>query len=514
MLLKHAAFEHYVDAFNRHDRERVKNHVANHACWDWMQENIPLFECPDSDIEQVYYFRWWTYRKHIRNTPDGFVVTEFLPDVRHTGKYNTSALSAGLHIREGRWLHDARYLQEYALFWFRKWGAPRKYNTWLAAAVEQFCHVTGNLAFAQELLPDLVRNHEAKEQSHRHASGLLWCRDTPEDGGEFSISGHGLRPTLNSYMYGDASAIARMAEAAGQDDVAGRFAERAAQLKERVQQHLWDPEAEFFKTFPLARQEDAVNDWDFRSVAGRHNVRELYGYIPWMFELPDPGYEAAWKQLLDPAGFLAPYGPTTAEQRHPRFMRYRVKRCQWDGASWPFTTSMALMALANLLTAYEQDVVTPCDYLDTLRTYARSQHRTLPYGDVIPWIGEDLHPQSGIWLARAIIFEGWGKAVRDLNQGLDRGKDYNHSCYCDLVIGGLVGLKPRTDERVEVMPLVPADIWDWFCLDNVRYHGRTLTICYDRTGQRYNRGKGLRIFADGKELAHAKTLGRLSGMLP
>ena len=44
---------------------------------------------------------------------------------------------------------------------------------------------------------------------------------------------------------------------------------------------------------------------------------------------------------------------------------------------------------------------------------------------------------------------------------------------------------------------MPAGTWDYFCLDQVRYHGRWLTILYDKTGERYHQGKGLRVFADG-----------------
>ena len=91
---------------------------------------------------------------------------------------------------------------------------------------------------------------------------------------------------------------------------------------------------------------------------------------------------------------------------------------------------------------------------------------------------------------------------------------YNHSNYCDLVITGLVGLRPRADDRVEVNPLVPPGTWDWFCLDNVRYHSRILTILWDKTGMRYNKGKGFRIFADGHDIASTDDLHRLTGKLP
>ena len=37
-------------------------------------------------------------------------------------------------------------------------------------------------------------------------------------------------------------------------------------------------------------------------------------------------------------------------------------------------------------------------------------------------------------------------------------------------------------------------------LDNVLYHGHNLTILWDKNGDRYHCGKGLRIFVDGKEV--------------
>ena len=66
---------------------------------------------------------------------------------------------------------------------------------------------------------------------------------------------------------------------------------------------------------------------------------------------------------------------------------------------------------------------------------------------------------------------------------------------------------------VEVNPLVPADTWDWFCLDRVPYHGRMLTILWDKTGKRYGKGAGLRVLVDGNEIVHSDTLSRVSGKL-
>jgi hypothetical protein len=39
-------------------------------------------------------------------------------------------------------------------------------------------------------------------------------------------------------------------------------------------------------------------------------------------------------------------------------------------------------------------------------------------------------------------------------------------------------------------------MWDYFLLDNIYYKGKKLTVLYDKTGEKYARGKGLQIFVD------------------
>ncbi len=499
-VLKPEAFEHYIDRFNSEDEELYVQHIPNAQAWQFLQTNIPLFECPDKGIERTYYFRWWTYRKHIKSTPDGFVITEFLPPVGWAGKHNTINCAAGHHFYEGRWLHDPQYLNDYATFWFRKGGAVRSYSFWAADALWARFQVNGDKDFLVGLLPDLIRNYEEWEKSRLEPDGLFWQIDD-RDGMEVSIGGTGKRATINSYLYGDAVALAKIATLAGREDVAKKYRERAERIKTLVQSKLWDRDAQFFKTLP--RDKQSLVD-----------VRELHGYTPWYFNLPDMGYEQAWKQLMDPQGFYAPFGPTTAEQRHPKFaVSYRGHECQWNGPSWPYATSVALTALANVLNNYEQNVITKADYLKLLTIYARSHSLAREDGRVVPWIDENLDPRTGAWLSRTRL-KSWRNGTWDPGKGgKERGKDYNHSTYCDLVISGLVGLRPRSDDTVEVHPLVPPGTWDWFCLDNVLYHDRLLTILWDRTGDKYGRGQGLRVFADGRQIAQSDSLGRVTGTL-
>ena len=69
-------FKPWVDGFNADDTELYPGAIPNAQAWAFLRQNVPDFECPDRRFEELYYFRWWTYRKHIKATPDGFVITD------------------------------------------------------------------------------------------------------------------------------------------------------------------------------------------------------------------------------------------------------------------------------------------------------------------------------------------------------------------------------------------------------------------------------------------------------
>ena len=510
-----STMEAYVNEFNANDIENVVNHIPNAYAAEWMGRNVPLFECPDKYIERTYYFRWWTYRKHIKNTPDGFVITEFLPQVSWSKKHNTINCSAGHHFYEGRWIHDKGYLDDYARFYFGKGGDPggvtKVYSHWLTDGIYARYLVNGDRAFVTGLLDSLINNHDnwskdgrpgdGWQKSRKLSNGLFWQIDSWE-GGEFSIGGTGIRPMINSYMYSGAMAVGKIAALAGRKETSEKYFSEAAELRKLVQEDLWDPADGFFKTLRHkdVRTDQYWNDAAEECESGRLvRVKELFGYVPWYFNLPEDGkgYEKAWRYLTDSSFFAAPAGPTIPERNHPNF-RVNESGCMWCGASWPFSTSQTLTAMANLLNHYEQDFVDRNDYFALLKTYAKSHVKTLGNGKVVSWLDESLNPFTGEWIPT----EGTPP----------RGKDYNHSTFCDLVITGLAGLRPGEGNILEVNPLVP-EAWDYFCLGNVLYHGIILTIVWDRTGEKYGIGKGLQVFADGKRIAGSPSIRNISSKI-
>ncbi len=276
-------YKHYVAYFNKMEDENIVQAISNDESWDWMKKNIPLFDCPQENFREMYYYRWWTLRKHIEKTPVGFAITEFLVNRSYADKYNLIASAIGHHTYESRWLHNPVYLKENLKVWYRgNDGKPmeklHKFSSWTSDAVYNYYLLTKDKDFVVDMLPDLEADYRAWESERRKPTGMFWQEDV-KDGMEEQISGgrnvKNERPTINSYMYGNAVALAKMAEIAGKMDWVKLYSAKADTLKKLVEKNLWNPNANFFETV--------------KEEGGFANVREEIGFIPWYFNHASKG---------------------------------------------------------------------------------------------------------------------------------------------------------------------------------------------------------------------------------
>jgi len=250
-------------------------------------------------------------------------------------------------------------------------------------------------------------------------------------------------------------------------------------------------------------------------------VREIQGLSsPWYFGVPPSdvanNYAGAWAQLFDLYGFAAKWGPRTAERRSPCYNYSVDHECNWNGPSWPFETSKAITGAANVLNDYPVDTshLTQDTYFELLSQYARAHVRMtavnaepwLLSGTGKCWIGEDFHPDDGYWLARQIMYDKGDKMK-------DRGHNYNHSTFCDLILSGLLGVRPGPSSTLIINPLVPRKKMRYFAVDGLRIHGRSVAVAYDADGSRYCKGAGLNVYVDGKLAASAADVQKLSVQL-
>lgn len=508
--MKRQFWENYVDKFNRNDEELTKQSIPNEQAIAWMLDNIPVFECPDKTLEETYYFRWWVFRKHIKQTPEGRIITEFLPPVYWAGPYNSINCAAGHHFAELRWLRNTEVAQEYAKFWFRGSGNVASYSSWIVQAIYEYAKAKNDFSIASDLLSEFDAYYASVEQNNMTQYGLFWSYDD-RDAMELSISGSGLRPTLNSYMYANAQAIAAIADECGKEEMAEKYRGKAKDLYRLMHERLWDEKGQFFKVIPQQHRDDIIPSFSFDDIQPERNAREAIGYIPWAFGIPQEHQDIAWKYLNDPSHFAAPFGPTTAERCHSEYRNTRSDHeCQWNGPSWPFATTQVLDGMIAALQSNRPTRLNREDFLQVLSGYAMSHYRKVKNGNVINWLDENLDPDTGEWLSRRIL-EDWGWP--DEKGGYERGKDYNHSAFCDLVIRGICGIKLTDSNSLIIDPLVPSDSWTYFSLQDLPYKKRYITILFDSDGTHYGKGTGLLVFIDDKCVASAPNLQALEVLL-
>ncbi|NWK97002.1 glycogen debranching protein [Sphingobium lactosutens] len=473
----------------------------------WYRDRIPFFESADPKIDAVYYYRWQVFRGHQRDLgEEGYITTEFFDDVdwqRHP--YASLNDASGFHIGEGRWLNDRRFTDDYINFMYRSGGNDRHFTDHMADSVWGRYLVDGDRADAIEHLSVMNHIYRLWDDKYDFDKGLYFVEPLL-DATEYTVSsidasggkdgfrgGDAFRPSVNSYMFANARALSKMAELAGNKAMAVGYAARADALQKHVLTDLWSDRLTHFIDRHQSRKNEFVNYWDpIRN-------RELVGYLPWMFDLvpDDAKYAQAWTHLLDPASLAGKAGMRTVEASYEYYMRqYRYlgkdPECQWNGPIWPYQTTQVLHGMANLLDhAKATGPVTRSAYMRLLRQYAALHYQ----GDRID-IEEDYHPETG----KPIV-------------GLDRSHHYFHSGFNDLILTGLVGIRPRADDVLEVNPLIPdagdSQALGWFRVQDVPYHGHKVAVTWDADGSHYKRGKGLVIDVDGREVARRETLGRV-----
>ncbi len=471
----------------------------------WYSARIPFFESSDPQIDDVYYYRWKLFRAHQRDLgAEGFISTEFLDDVGWQREpYASLNDASGFHIAEGRWLRDRRYTDDYIDFMYRG-GNDRHFTDYMADSVYGRFLVDGDRAAAVRHLGAMRHIYRLWDDRFDFTKGLYWVEPLL-DATEYTISsidasggkdgfrgGDAFRPSINAYMFANARALAKLSAMAGDTTAAADFAARAAAIKARVQGDLWSPALDHFIDRYKVDTE-FVKYW--QPIRGR----ELVGYLPWTFDLVDDDarFAAAWQHALDPRRLGGAAGLRTVEPSYRYYMRqYRYEgtapECQWNGPVWPFQTTQVLIGMANLLDHYSQSVVTRSDYMRLLRQYA-AMHVQRGRLD----IEEDYHPDTG----QPIV-------------GLARSHHYFHSGFNDLILTGLIGIRPRADDVLEVNPLLPANgdpqALRWFRVQDVPYHGHSIAVTWDADGHHYGGAPGLTIEVDGMAVAHRATIGRLT----
>ena len=197
---------------------------------------------------------------------------------------------------------------------------------------------------------------------------------------------------------------------------------------------------------------------------------------------------------MDKDGFFAAVRPDHRRAATTRCSCCTKTCCWWSGQSWPYATSQTLKAMANLLQDYDQDVVTQGRLPEAAadlraRRTARTASRTSP--------------------RRATRTPARGRgttATTTASTTSTRG-------FNDLVITGLVGLRPRDDDTLEVEAARPGGV-GLLRPGRRAVPGRLVGVVWDRTARATAAGKGLHAARGRQGVAASDKLGPLTAKLP
>jgi hypothetical protein len=474
----------------------------------WFDDNVAYFDCSDPDVAKMYYHRWYVLKKNSMDPRAGRLKWKAFSEGRWRSTWYPNVISygAGHQVREARWLADPSYweghLRTFAhnerpdgVYPSHVTPAGQKggqYTDWITATALDGYLVHPDRKLLEELADKLAANARGWDKVYAHPgthllvvdshwwTGMEWqpsffsfsdYKTDPRNRAMPKVNTPLMRVDLTAYNYGNARAVSRIYELLGDKEKAAAFADLAAQTRRDLQEQLWDAGGGYF--------------YSLRASDGKKaDVKEVIGVYPFYFDLPEPGkgYERAWESLLDPRQFWTRWPVASASRQCPAYSQTgwpadpaSGTACMWNGPTWPHANSLVMSAMANTLRHYPPCALKRAHLWELFRSFTRAQYRN--QDRTLPWTGEYYNGGDGTWKTAE--------------------RDYNHSTYNDILIGDLLGIVPRADDVLEIDPLLPAGTLDRFVLDGQAYHGRRVSLRWDKSRPKEER---FEVWIDGKRV--------------
>ena len=502
------------------DREREDAQMARALVQEWFRipaedrlgyqknqysawfDDVPVFDSDDSVLNRTWWYRWFLLRHNYCRPDTGFLRHGYFSEGRSHKASKTPysfqgheftqliPLSTPMHLMDARWKRHGEECEEtvrslldsmdeqgyFSLTAIDRHGTH--YGNFAQWAVYAYFLIHPSVELVRSILPDMKRSFYAVVAGQRTEKDILpVCYDHRRTGKEYQPSfwyftGYPETPQDNSTflplkrvdlaccLYLNALGLARLCAMAG-DEEESRFYETAQEMKRLILDKMWDEEDQFFYDLHFMTEE-------------RAKVRCITGFDPFAAGLTDEQHIRALDSLLSAEGFStgdafasvsrdAPvYEPQGGWKGH--FFKGR-NGCVWDGPSWPFTTSVALDALA--------------------KQSKRFGHRwdgafAERFGQYI------LEHYQGHDTKRPYLVEHYDC---ETGEALSDEPDYLHSYFIDLVMRHIVGLEiDETGVRLD-----PMDVGlKRFSLEGAFAAGHMVDVFWDARD-------GYRMLIDGKE---------------
>lgn len=481
-------------------------------------EDVPRFTCSDKLLECCWWYRWYILRANLAQPDAGLFRHKVLWEGRSHRMNKTPFQSRGwefsrliplstpLQVLDARWSRDKATVRDILRSLagsadesgsFRVMATDertKEYAQYGAWALYQFVLCDGDLAFAREVLPAFKTDVECVIERHRSKNDLLqieythaltgkeyqpgyWYFDHYPDMVRGTKEGYTplKRVDRSVYAYLNLTGLARLCTLTG-DASAPRYQAMADTLRSQILDKMWNEDDQCFYDLHFETDEKA-------------RVRHITCFDPFFAEITGERELPAMTQMTDPRLFALGSGLASTAADCPVFScsggwkgDYFKGRdgCMWNGPSWPYTTCMALDALARQSKRHQHAY--NAAFADLLHSYTREHYR---YHDIRqPYLVEFYNSRTG--------------------EALSDEPDYCHSYWLELIIRHVAGIEPTEDgfDFAPVKPFLRA-----FALEDLPLRGHQLNL-------RYTDDSGFTLQLDGNTIYRGNGDTRIHFVLP
>ncbi|MCC2031481.1 discoidin domain-containing protein [Microbacterium sp. BWT-G7] len=487
----------------------------------WAQD-IPYIDVPDAAIEKALVYRWWGERYNSLDTNESGYVYQYPTTIEGVNLYqNSVVLTQPMHLQDTKWIrnpylaygqilnvgelsgssafldspghtswnnHYSQYMGTAGLEAYNVYGGGPEIAERFATYFEgdgkgQLEHYDGN----DDMLIAYDTNYMPGNDSDAITFG--YPRSNASAPGARTIE----RPE-SAYVWGAFDAARQLYAQAGADEAkVDEMATTADQIQTAVLDRLWSGETRMFLagtshgaqsapssgtgTNPLsAAERDLI-------PAKESNLYDIYaeGLIP----------KEDAETYVDGYRFLR-YG-----DNFPIFPFYTAN--QYDRAKFGIGGSNNFSNI-NFTVQYRAVRAALRDY-DPEQKYITPEYAAR----LLDWMAWSIYPNGDARVAnQAEYYSNWNQAAKTYNRNNPNHVMLGNMNY--IYVEDMGGIRPRADDKIELWPI---DLgYENFMVNNLRYHGKDLTIVWDEDGSEYGLGAGYSLFIDGERKATADALGR------
>ena len=494
----------------------------------WWVDNAPYVDTPEDNIDKTVVYRWWLSRFNMLDANMPGNTFQYPTSIEGVLGYNNQiVLTSGMFMMDTKWFRNPEYSYGTWLsagdtakksnagyyYYHDNPGDPANWNhsytQYITRAGWDSYKVHGGPSTVAEKLADqgaedvqglLASKSEPdnNDNQNNNDNSLIdwsWWSMTGNDADAVSFSEPGRsgqrmdRADGSANMWANANAAAQAYKAAGDTANAEKMRAIADKIQKEVTTELWDKSDNLLKHRWL-------NDGAF---AKYKEINNYYPYSEGLMPTGNEDYNKALRLFEDSNEF-------------PIFPFFTANQADKAALNFPGSNNFSIINAQPLLQVYSAGIR---NYDAAKNGYITNEQ----FKKLLYWVafahyqgGDNNHPdQNEFWNEdnnNVGDVNGDG-VINNLDKNLDAAQNGGKITYRSWIhhtqlgttnwtmVEDVAGMVPREDNKIELNPIeIPG--WNYFTVNNLRYHDQDVSIVWDKDGSHYGGPAGYSLYVGGK----------------